>query len=279
LTLSDCPTGYLGIAEIHRTMKGTVTLIGSLGRSEGSHPSRSTSGAVLKKELLFSQERPIVDANFRYSFPMVDILGQGESGLSELKSGRWTQTQLGRLPLTRPLSRDRRGKLDHELDAVGAFYSTETCRSGSSGWRCEDGKRPWVPHGVDRELVNEKRTPPWFSAAQFTMNEAKAVVITGQDGLAGLYSSGPDPVATFAGWGSEIASLHSGCGSAWQVLVTGRGDWTTADSIRAVEFDGTRAHELTPAIEFPGPVVDLHLSGSGPRSETDGVMAIVHNLS
>jgi hypothetical protein len=110
------------------------------------------------------------------------------------------------------------------------------------------------------------------------MSEKEAIIITGKDGLARLYSQGPEPIFTFPGWGSEIASIQSGCGHGWQILVTGKGDWTTPDSVQALEVDGDQLREMTPAIDFPGPVVGLHLSGSSPQSKTDGAMAIVRNL-
>jgi hypothetical protein len=278
LTVSDCPTGYLGVAEIRRATRRTETLIGSLGRADGAGQDRSQSGLVLRKELLFSQERPLIDAAFQYSLPIIDTLGQGEYGHYELNAGRWTPAATDRLPLAKPLSRDMRGRLGHSVDAMGASYFTENCRLESGSWHCENGKGIWQPPGVGRDLLEEKRTPPWFSAAEFKMSDKEAIIITGKDGLARLYSQGPEPIYTFPGWGSEIASIQSGCGNGWQILVTGKGDWTTPDSVQAFEVGGDQLQEMTPAIDFPGPVLGLHLSGSSPQSTTDGALAIVRNL-
>jgi len=280
LTFSDCPAGYLGIVEIRRAAKTEEIFVGSLGPAEGVEQDRSPSGLVLRKELLFSQERPLIDAAFYYSFPIIDVLGRGEYGHYELNAGHWTLVPMDRLPLTKPLSRDLGGRLGHSIDAIGASYSAELCRLDSGGWHCESGKGPWPPHGVHRDSLEQKRTPPWFSAAEFTMNEQEAIVITGKDGLARLYSEGPEPVAVFSGWGSEIASIQSGCGNGWQILVTAKGDWTTPDSMQALEVDGDQTREMTQAMDFPGPVIGLHTSGSGPLSttETNGALAIVHNL-
>jgi hypothetical protein len=145
---------------------------------------------------------------------------------------------------------------------------------------CESQTEPWPPHGVFREVLEEKKTPPWFSAAEFTVSDKEAIIVTGKDGLARLYSDGPEPIFAFPGWGSEIASIQSGCGNGWQVLATGKGDWTAPDSVQAFEVDGDQMREVTPAIDFSGPVIGLHSSGSSPLStmQTDGAIAIVNNL-
>jgi hypothetical protein len=281
LTVSNCPTGYLGIVEIRRATKKTETLIGSLGHGEGAEQDRSASGLVLRKELLFSQERPLLDAAFYHSFPLIDTLGQGEFGHYELIDGRWTPTKSNYLPRNRGMSRDLRGKVGHSVGAFAVSYFTEICRDDARrGWYCENQTVPWPPHGVFRDVLNEKKTPPWFSAAEFLMNDEEGIIITGTDGLARLYSDGPQPIFAFPGWGSEIASIQSGCGNGWQILVTGRSDWTTADSIQAFEVQGDQAREMTPAIDLPGPIIGLHTSGSSPlsTSETDGAIAVVHNL-
>jgi hypothetical protein len=280
LSISESPTGFVGVVEIRSAAKKAEIFVGLLGRAEGIEQDRSPSGLVLQKELLFSQDRPLIDAAFYSVLPIIDTLGQAEDGYYELKAGRWTLVTMQRLPLTKPPSRDLRGRLGHSVDAIGASFSTEICRAGYGGWHCESGKGLWPPHGVSPEFLQEKRSPPWFSAAEFTMNDKDAIIMTGQDGLARLYSNGPDPISSFPGWGSEIASIQSGCGSGWQILVTGKSDWTTSDSIQALEVDGDQTREVTPAIAFPGPVIGLHLSGSSPlsRTQTDGAIAIVNNI-
>jgi hypothetical protein len=179
------------------------------------------------------------------------------------------------------MSRDLRGKVGHSVDAFAVSYFTEICREDARrGLYCENQTDPWPPHGVFWDVLNQKKSPPWFSAAEFLMNDKEAIIITGKDGLARLYSDGPEPIFAFPGWGNEIASIQSGCGNGWQILVTGRSDWTTADSIQAFEVQGDQAREMTPAIDLPGPVIELHTSGSSPlsTSETDGAIAVVHNL-
>jgi hypothetical protein len=116
---------------------------------------------------------------------------------------------------------------------------------------------------------------------QFGPAEATRIVITGQDGLARLYEESADPVSVFSGWGSEIASIHSGCGHGWQLLVTGKGDWTHADTIQAVEIHERQAQPVSSPIELAGAVIALHSPGArivDEASANAGAIAIARNL-
>jgi hypothetical protein len=88
-------------------------------------------------------------------------------------------------------------------------------------------------------------------------------VVVGVDGQAQFFQSGPDPVATFDGWGSEIVSIASGCGNAWQVLVTGTGDWTQKDQIQLYEIHETKAIAIGQPLDLPGPTLALWPADDG----------------
>ena len=282
LTLSSSLASCMGIVEIRRSNQKSEVFVGSLGQPEGDHRDQSSSTFALHKELLFSQESPLLDAAFYTSFPLVDTLGRGEFGHYEWKDGRWSKGSTQHLPPNVGMSRDLQGKVGHSVDAFAVSYFTEFCREETSrGMICEKQMQPWPPYGVVRDVLSEKKTPPWFSAAEFTMNDEEAIVITGKDGLARLYSRGAEPAATFSGWGSEVASIRSGCGNGWQILVSGTGDWTAPDTLKALEVEGDQTRGVAPPIDFPGPIIKLHTSGSGPLSDNDsnGAIAIVQNLS
>jgi hypothetical protein len=121
----------------------------------------------------------------------------------------------------------------------------------------------------------------WISAAQYGPEEARRTVVTGQDGLARLYEKSPDPASIFSGWGSEIASVHSGCGSGWQLLVTGNGDWSGADSIQAMEIQEHQAQSVSSPLELAGTVTALHATATKFASEgsaSASAVAVVRNL-
>ncbi|MDR3720034.1 MAG: hypothetical protein P4L00_00415, partial [Candidatus Acidoferrales bacterium] len=54
-----------------------------------------------------------------------------------------------------------------------------------------------------------------------------------------------------------------GCGSAWQVLATGAGDWTQKDQIQLYEIRDRKAIAIGQAMELPGPILALWPVGDG----------------
>jgi len=136
-------------------------------------------------------------------------------------------------------------------------------------------------HSVPQNIIEGKKSPAWYSATRFEEAGQTRLILTGKDGLARLYEDGPEPVATYSEWGSEIASVHNACGNGWQILVTGKADWTAPDTIQAVEIQDRVPQAVSQSLEFGGPIVALHsLSpiGSADNSNAADAVAIVHNL-
>jgi hypothetical protein len=58
-------------------------------------------------------------------------------------------------------------------------------------------------------------------------------------------------------------SIASGCGSAWQVLVTGSGDWTEKDQIQLYEIRDRGAVAIGEPVELTGPILALWAGEDG----------------
>jgi hypothetical protein len=103
---------------------------------------------------------------------------------------------------------------------------------------------------------------PFFSAAAWTTSDQPYWLFTGTDGRARLYRNDlSTPAAVFSGWGSNLAALHSGCGSGWQLLASAPTDNTGPDTLQAVEVGGREAQTVSPAVDLPGPVAAMWTSG------------------
>ena len=83
------------------------------------------------------------------------------------------------------------------------------------------------------------------------------------DGQAQFFESGADPVSSFGAWGSDVTSIASGCGSGWQVLATGAGDWTQKDEIQLYEIRDTKAIAIGQPLELPGPTLAVWATDDG----------------
>jgi hypothetical protein len=270
LTVTQNPTEYLGVLQIQRN-ETTETLLETIGPVKGTGAPEAIFTLTLHRELLFSQDGPILDVVLDDDTKHAQALGPQEIGFYEWRGSQWIWTGSERLPLHR-LDRGGSAFIYHGVDTYAAYLQGEVCTiylNERKGWSCEKYADPMPVRTVSEEAMLGKKLMPWSSAAQFETEGKTKIVVTGKDGLARLYTEGPEPVAVFPNWGSEIASLSSGCGNGWQLLVTGKEDWTKQDQIQAVDIQEQQARAVSDPMEFPGPVVVLHTPGM--RTTTNAV--------
>jgi|SRR3984885_7306861 len=113
----------------------------------------------------------------------------------------------------------------------------------------------------------QARFPPFFSSAspspETTGLSSSRRIVAGLDGQAGLFVGNAEPASNFEGWGSDMVSIASGCGSAWQVLVTGSGDWTEKDQLQLYEIRDRGAAAIGEPVELTGPILALWAGEDG----------------
>jgi hypothetical protein len=87
----------------------------------------------------------------------------------------------------------------------------------------------------------------------------------------------PAPTAQF---GSQRADLPPACGEAsGEIVAAGAGDYTQPDSIRVYEMRDGAAAPVSPALDFPGPVMSLHVATALQAEAGPAALAVVHNLA
>jgi hypothetical protein len=69
-------------------------------------------------------------------------------------------------------------------------------------------------------------------------------------------------VAGTRDWGSDIAAIHSACGSGTQLLTSASGAGAT-DSLRAYEVAGAEASPVSPALDIDGAAMAIWPSADG----------------
>lgn len=284
MTVTQSPTEYIGVAQIVRK-ENPQTLLETLGPVTGPADPAPTFNLELHRVLLFSRDAPTLDVVFESNSTSALVLGPHEIDTYEVRDGHWSFVRSDRLLRHRTPGRNERGMLGIGIDAASAWFPEEVCNAsalpGSKGWSCEKNNRQVPIRFVPDEAWAGKKTGPWFSAALFEVRTKPALVVTGQDGLARLYEDGNEPVATFSGWGGEIAGVRGGCGSDSQLLVTGSRDWTAADTVQVVEIRDRRAVTVSAPMEFPGPIIALHTPGTrgvDPSQPSAQALAVDRNL-
>jgi hypothetical protein len=283
VSVTQDPAEYLAVVQIQQA-GNNETVMESIGPVDGPAAPEPAFSLTLHREFLFSQDRPILDVVLDDGKHAEALEAQTVS-YYELQSDQWVPTGSERLPTHRAAERGDRGFIFQGIDSKTAYLSDEVCTlsllSGTKVWECDRNTGQMPVRAVAPEAMAGKKIGAWISAAQLEMDGKTRILVTGEDGLARLYEDAAEPVALFPNWGSEIASVYSGCGSGWQLLVTGNGDWTKPDEIQAIDIQERRAQSVSDPMEFPGPVVVLHTPGrrTGTNAVANGeAVAVDRNL-
>jgi hypothetical protein len=295
VTLSENADGYLWIAEIRSGNSREVRMV-SVPRVPPPPASSTPEPLSIRKAFIFEQEEPILDfallAPDADGSPRMVVLEPGRVVLFGKSGGTWFHEQAFSVSRPQPWPRDARGRLivrpDQTFDAylpgmkctrvVEPELRTD-CRVSEDSWPLGvgSGDSPAARFAPDRNFFEgrvalgpdqELSLPPFYSAAEIPGRGGPTWAFAGVDGQVRLIERGPEPVATWEGWGSSIVSLRSGCGKGWQLLATRPGDGTEPDAVQAFEVSGRRAVPLSAPVEFPGPVTEMWPSSDGVAAQT-----------
>ncbi len=307
VVLSESLREYVWTAEIVIGSDEKKVAMVSLPRSPTGTPFAAAMPIVLKATLLFTQEQPMLDVSL-VEMPggsrlivlddgMVAIYRhQGANPAGPTPARAWEFETSSPIGHSRTFPRDVRGRLllrrDHLFDAYmpGTF-----CRSNSSAplLICNDTDDPWPltpDDGSVRAFYAASRNfftgalspgigkvsnvPSFYSAAALPRSSYTLWAFTAVDGSLHLVDGMTDQVIRGAKWGSDLAAVHSTCGTGTQLLISESGNLTSGNS----ERDGLRAFEIpdrdpvaaSSAAEFDGRIVALW-----PESSGNGATAII----
>ncbi|HEV8385026.1 MAG TPA: hypothetical protein VGQ11_09165 [Candidatus Acidoferrales bacterium] len=297
ITFSENLQGLLWIAEILRDDSRDVAML-SVGKGSAPAAVAATQMFVLQSALIFEQDEPILDFVFLDAERLILLEPWKLVSLTKIDSS-WHLHQTVELPYPKVSSRDPRPFLTVDDVVLLVFVPDHVCRAEIEStlklhcWDREQGTsalsdagmillgmRPVSGRNYYRGLSRifgdaTSREDVYYDFAALLERGISGRVTATIDGKAVLTrsDSGKVSTTTISGWGSQLKGILSQCGMGSQLLVTGPGDWTEADSVQAFEFEGTTPLAVSNSIRFPGPVPELQ-GGTAARS----VHAIVQNL-
>jgi len=281
ITLSETTRQRLWVAEIAEGSQTRFAMV-SLDR-DGAPPEAHESAMLLTRKLLWSATSPILAA---METPSALVLLEREAIVIHTKTAAgWQETkrvELGRRPSQ---SRDSRGLLIPSADGFAAYAPGTQCEgkfAPGSDWtiQCHESDDPWPvitsnlseDNNQLRAFFNPARNfytgvltpspsdhlPPFFSIAV-----SPRLILGGIDGKVQVFDGNSlKPVTGTRDWGSDLAAIHSGCGSGTQILATSSGE-AENDSLRAYELTGQEAVAATPTLEMAGAVTALWTAPDG----------------
>jgi hypothetical protein len=286
ITLSENLQNYVWVAEIHQGNNDATVVLVTTSRPALAAVERPASALMIRKTLLWTDESRILDAALVNGNPQHMIVLEPESVvLFKFQDGRWQQEQSLSILHMHPWPRDLRGRLalrkDHLFDAYlpGVF-----CRSTTTAplvVNCYESDDPWPlgsePSGLSAFFAPtrnfstgalspgiEKQTTvkAFYSAAMLPRDKYKLWILATVDGQVHMLDGVTDQTSAKLGWGSDIASVRSGCGLGWQVLVTGNGD-SAGETVRAFEIADREPVAVSQPAGFSGGITALWADWDG----------------
>ncbi len=131
--------------------------------------------------------------------------------------------------------------------------------------------RNFFSGALSAPLGKQASAPPFYSAAGLPREKDTWWLFATVDGRIHLLDGSTDQAVASPGWGSDIASVRSGCGTGWQVLATGAGE-APNDSIRAFEIPAREPMAVSAPLEISGRVTALWTESGG-----SSAVAVVRN--
>jgi hypothetical protein len=296
VTLSENTTGGLWVAEIQEGKEVRVAMVhvdlGTAARTQAG------TGITLRKTLVWQQREPVLDVLPLQvgAIRRMVVLEPERIESYVMSAGGWTKEQQVEIAHTQPFPRDMRGRLIiGQENLFDAYLPGALCLGAESNGAltvsCADNDDPWPlatpgslsDHDGGSNTVLQKafynamrnyftgvlapgfgmQLQPFYSAAAISRLSGVAELFSGVDGKVVIIENNTmKAIAGARDWGSDLATIHSGCGSGVQVLVSGSGT-TAADSVRAYEIPGREAEPVSAPLALDGPVMAMWPSSDG----------------
>lgn len=290
VTLSENLQEYVWTATIRLGAAEPTVVIVTAPRTNAALNHEAPT-LTLRKTLLWSSDDQILDATLiNGSSPRMMVLFRSEVKAFKLQTDHWVEEQSFPISHAGIWPRDLRGRLsvkpDHSLDA---YLPGMACHSNTASLNCQASDDPW-PVGTTQFGLNAffaparnfftgavspgigKRTtvPAFYSAAPVQRDKYTLWLLAGVDGAIHMLD-GVSDVASKLSLGSDVAAVHSACGSGWQVLATGTGVGSE-DAVQAYELPDRELIAVGQPIEFAGGITSLWTDSDG-----DGAVAVSKN--
>jgi len=310
--LSENPQFYVWVAQVQQGAEATVVMV-SVPRGDEAGFAHESMPMSLRKIPLWSQEDRILDVAIleEDSAPKeIAVLDGDRVAIYRLKNSKWQQEQSLGVAHARPWPKDLRGRVfaakDHLLDVYlpGVFCRSTTglpltlsCLESDDPWPLvataavgfpASGGAPAVQplvafYSASRNFFTGALAPgigklttvgKFYSAAPLPRQNYALWLFAETDGQVHLVDGITDQVAKL-GWGSNIVSVKTACGSGWQVLADGVSDdklGNDVDSVRLYEIPDREPVPVSAALDLSGEVTALWTEGKG-----DSAIVVVRN--
>ncbi len=309
--LSENPESYVWVAEMQVGDQSGVVLISPARAEGAAFLRDAPGMTLRKIPIFAQEDRilDLIALEEDGAPNYIAVLGEENVTLYRRQNTKWQKEQSLAISHEKPWPRDVRGRLvaakDHLIDVYlpGVF-----CRSTNVmplSLTCKPSDDPWPlnlpsatsPSTSVRSVVstsapalrafytpsrnyftgaltpaqgNLSTVAKFYSAVPLPREKYTLWLFAGVDGQIHVVDGMREQAAKL-GWGSDIASLRTACGSGWQVLATGAANGVR-DTVRAYELPDRDPVPVSAPLEVPGEITALWTESKG-----DSAVAIVRN--
>ena len=279
VTLSENARGLVYLAEVQQGSEVREVIVEA---PRGVAETPVGSAMNLRRTLLISQTEPVLDAVQMQAGKdsSLLLLTPRAVNLYRQQNGAWVADSSSVLALSQSLPLDPRGRLivtgDRTLDAYLPGAICQISITGTLHAECHDADDPWPMKGQAAFFNSSanyfngllrpgfgKQLTPFFAMAAIPYPSYTLWVFSGVDGQFRTHDGVRPGTLNVHDWGSDLASVHSGCGSGTQLLVTAMTDAGANDSLRAFELVERQPVLAAPAMEFSGTITALWTADDG----------------
>ncbi|HLW84093.1 MAG TPA: hypothetical protein VKR60_02690 [Candidatus Sulfotelmatobacter sp.] len=173
ISLSENPTAYVWVAEIHQGKSETAIAIVSIARAGGVASARDSVPLSIRKIPLWAQDDRILDVAVleeNTAPTRMAVLGPEDVSIYRLLGGKWQREQVLTVVHARPWPRDLRGRLvpgkDHLLDAYLPGMICHTTNGTPPVLNCQESDDRWplvaasLSNGTSANFPSFGSSPP-----------------------------------------------------------------------------------------------------------------------
>ena len=301
VTLSENSRERIWVAEVVQGNETQVAMV-HLPTSVQVAASPKT-GLLLRSQTVFTSRDPLL-AVLETQTGIIALEPEQVVLFTQSATG-WNPAKRLQIGSKRPQSRDPRGELVASAEGAGfqAFLGGIECNgrgteaSSDVSIQCRESDDPWplVQGGnaigspalgaffnANRNYFTGVFTPalgvdlaPFYTAALIPRPVGgSALVIGGVDGKVRMIDNGAlKDVSGTRDWGSDFATLRSGCGGGTQIVTSSSGE-AASDSLRAYELPALEVVPASPPLAMDGSIIALWTAPDGKTA-----LALVHTIA
>ena len=257
ITVSENTQGLLLVAELFSADNRSVFM-----QPWTMPPATETTPRLkISRRPIWDQPEPVLDLLLLNSDSDLLVLSPTALSVFHRTDGKWTPAGIAGLSLSRPPSRDPRGRIEITPSGFRVYLPGTTCGGALQPallLECAPGNEAWPMNPRNPNFVAR-----WITDRNLL--ESPSFQSTFYDGANGWFSTADHRILDRSGnslavpeaWGSDFASIETSCATSPTVIAAAASDNPDRDQAQVYEIASGHATPASESAALPGPITAL----------------------